>query len=85
VLWAITADGNANNLGSIEVKDGNGELEATTPLAQFALIVSAEPHYAVTVPSRAIVLQNSAKDVKGKNSSSLNSRSALTTRRFRRS
>ena len=66
VLWAVTADGNANNLGSIEVKDGNGSLEATTPLAQFALIVSAEPHYAVTVPSRAIVLQNLAKDVKGK-------------------
>jgi outer membrane protein OmpA-like peptidoglycan-associated protein len=66
VLWAVTADGNANNLGSIDVKDGNGSLEATTPLAQFALIVSAEPHYAVTVPSRAIVLQNLAKDVKGK-------------------
>ena len=66
VLWAVTADGNASNLGSIEVKDGNGSLEATTPLAQFALIVSAEPHYAVTVPSRAIVLQNLAKDVKGK-------------------
>ena len=66
VLWAVTADGNANNLGSIDVKDGNGSLEATTSLAQFALIVSAEPHYAVTVPSRAIVLQNLAKDVKGK-------------------
>ncbi|MGH8203989.1 MAG: hypothetical protein ACREST_05220, partial [Steroidobacteraceae bacterium] len=48
VLWAVTTDGRANNLGSIDVKDGRGELEATTPLAQFALIVSAEPHFDVT-------------------------------------
>ena len=66
VLWAVTADGNASNIGSIEVKNGNGELEATTPLAQFALIISAEPHFAVTSPSRAIVLQNLGKNVRGK-------------------
>ncbi len=65
VLWAITADGNANNLGSIETSDGRGELEASTPLSQFALIVTAEPHFAVTAPSRAIVLQNLAKNVRG--------------------
>ena len=40
VLWAVTADGNANNLGSIEVKDGNGSLEATTPLARCATFSS---------------------------------------------
>ena len=66
VVWAVTADGNANNIGSMEVHDGNGELEATTPLSQFALIVTAEPHFAVTAPSRAIVLQNLAKNVRGK-------------------
>jgi outer membrane protein OmpA-like peptidoglycan-associated protein len=65
VLWAVTADGNANNIGALEVKDGKAELEATTPLSQFALIVTAEPHFAVTVPSRAIVLQNLAKRVQG--------------------
>ena len=65
VLWAVTADGNANNIGSIDVKNGDGELEATTPLSQFALIVSAEPHFAVTAPSRAIVLQNLGKNVRG--------------------
>ena len=65
VVWAVTADGNANNIGSIEVHDGDGELEASTPLSQFALIVTAEPHFAVTAPSRAIVLQNIAKDVEG--------------------
>ncbi len=66
VLWAVTADGNANNLGAIETSDGRGELEASTPLSQFALIVTAEPHFAVTAPSRAIVLQNLAKNVRGK-------------------
>ncbi len=65
VLWAVTADGNASNLGSIEVRNGDGSLEATTPLSQFGLIISAEPHFAVTVPSRAIVLQNLGKRVQG--------------------
>jgi outer membrane protein OmpA-like peptidoglycan-associated protein len=66
VLWAVTADGVANNLGAINLDNGRGELKATTPLAQFALIVSAEPHFAVTAPSRAIVLQNLGKSVKGR-------------------
>jgi outer membrane protein OmpA-like peptidoglycan-associated protein len=65
VVWAVAADGQANNIGSIDVKNGNGELEASTPLSRFALIVSAEPHFAVTAPSRAIVLQNLGKRVHG--------------------
>ena len=66
VLWAVTVDGNAYNLGSIEVRNGQGSLEATTPLSQFGLLVSAEPHFAVTSPSQAIVLQNLGKNVRGK-------------------
>jgi outer membrane protein OmpA-like peptidoglycan-associated protein len=65
ILWAVTADGRANNLGSIEVRDGRGSLEASTSLSQFALIVSAEPHFAVTAPSKAVVLRNLARNVKG--------------------
>jgi outer membrane protein OmpA-like peptidoglycan-associated protein len=65
VLWAITADGRANNLGSLEVSDGRGTLETTAPLSQFALIVTAEPHFAVSAPSRAIVLQNLGTRVRG--------------------
>lgn len=65
VLWAVTVDGHANNLGAIETRDGRGSLDATTPLSQFGLIVSAEPHFAVTAPSRAIVLQNLGKRVRG--------------------
>lgn len=65
VLWAVTADGRANNLGSIELRDGRGYLRATTPLSQFALIISAEPHFAVTAPSRYVVLRNLGKYVRG--------------------
>ncbi len=66
VLWAITIDGRAANLGSIEVASGRGSLRTSTALAQFALIVTAEPHFAVTTPSRGIVLRNLARNVKGK-------------------
>lgn len=65
VLWAVTADGRANNIGSIELRNGRGLLETTTPLSQFALIVSAEPHFAVTAPSKYVVLRNLGKYVRG--------------------
>ncbi len=65
VLWAVTADGRANNLGSLEVENGRGSLEATTSLSQFALIVSAEPHFAVTAPSKYLVLRSLGRRVRG--------------------
>ena len=65
VLWAITIDGRATNLGSLELAEGRGSLDTSTALAQFALIVTAEPHFAVTTPSRGIVLRNLARNVKG--------------------
>ncbi len=65
VLWAITVDGRANNLGSLELRNGRGSLDTTTPLSQFALIVTAEPHFAVTAPSKAVVLRNLGKRIKG--------------------
>jgi len=66
VLWAVTADGRANNIGSIETVDGLGSLETSTSLSQFALIVSAEPHFAVTAPSKYLVLRNLGKRIRGK-------------------
>jgi len=65
VLWAVTVDGRANNLGTLELHNSRGKLETSTPLSQFALIVSAEPHFAVTAPSKAIVLRNLGLRVKG--------------------
>ncbi len=65
VLWAVTIDGRALNLGSIELRGNRGTLRATTPLSQFALIVTAEPHFAVSAPSRGVVLRNMADSVRG--------------------
>ena len=66
VLWALTPDGRAANLGVLTgVEGGKGELETTYGAPQFALIVTAEPHFAVTVPSTMISLFNVADDVKG--------------------
>jgi outer membrane protein OmpA-like peptidoglycan-associated protein len=66
VLWAVTADGRANNLGSMELREGRGSLETTTSLSQFGLIVSAEPHFAVTAPSKYLVLRNLGRHIRGK-------------------
>jgi outer membrane protein OmpA-like peptidoglycan-associated protein len=61
VLWAITPEGRADNLGEIKRSGSfivNSKLDVTTPLQTFALIVTAEPHFLVRGPSRAVVLEN---------------------------
>jgi outer membrane protein OmpA-like peptidoglycan-associated protein len=59
VLWAISPEGRAQNLGEVLVgSNGRGKLTATTDLQAFAMIVTAEPYYAVRQPSNAVVLEN---------------------------
>jgi outer membrane protein OmpA-like peptidoglycan-associated protein len=66
VLWAVTPDGRATNRGVIGgIDGGKGKLETNYGQSQFALIVTAEPHFAVTIPSTMIVLYNVADDVEG--------------------
>ena len=66
VLWAVTPDGRATNQGVIGgIEGGEGELETQYGASQFALIVTAEPHFAVTIPSTMMVLYNVGDDVKG--------------------
>jgi len=58
VLWAVTPDGRTSNLGEI-IRDGtSAKLEATTELQEFALIVTAEPYFAVSRPSDVVALEN---------------------------
>jgi outer membrane protein OmpA-like peptidoglycan-associated protein len=61
VLWAISPDGHVDNLGEIK-RSGSGlidsKIDVTTPLQSFALIVTAEPHFLVNVPSRMVVMEN---------------------------
>ena len=66
VLWAVTPDGRATNQGVISgIEGGDGQLETQYGASQFALIVTAEPHFAVTIPSTMMVLYNVGDDVKG--------------------
>jgi outer membrane protein OmpA-like peptidoglycan-associated protein len=62
VLWAVTPDGTANNLGEIPIdKNGEGKDTATTASQTFSLIVTAEPYYAVRIPSELVILENERK------------------------
>ena len=59
VLWAITPDGTPSNLGEILPTGGNKvDIEVTTALQSFGLIVTAEPYFAVKVPSDIVVAEN---------------------------
>jgi outer membrane protein OmpA-like peptidoglycan-associated protein len=58
VLWAITPEGRATNLGELQVDGDDGELKVTTELQSFGLIVTAEPYFAVSQPSDVVVLEN---------------------------
>src|SRR4051812_41043430 len=67
VLWAITPQGRASNLGEVVVHDGKAEMHATTELQAFGLIVTAEPYFAVTLPSDLVVAENLVRqDTKGR-------------------
>jgi outer membrane protein OmpA-like peptidoglycan-associated protein len=67
VMWAISPEGRPVNLGEVLVGDNNrSKLTATTDLQAFALIVTAEPYYAVRQPSNVVVLENVVRtDTKG--------------------
>jgi len=59
VLWAITPEGRAVNLGEILPGDnGKDKIDVTTDLQAFGLIVTAEPYYSVTHPSNQVVAEN---------------------------
>ena len=59
ILWAISPEGRAVNLGEVLVGDNlRSKLNVTTDLQAFALIVTAEPYYAVRQPSNVVVLEN---------------------------
>ena len=63
VLWAISPEGRAVNLGEVLVGDNHrSKLRVTTDLQAFALIVTAEPYYAVRQPSNAVVLENVVRE-----------------------
>ena len=62
VLWAISPEGRPVNIGEVLVGENRrSKLDVTTDLQSFALIVTAEPYYAVRRPSNVVVLENSIR------------------------
>jgi len=62
VLWAITPEGRAKNLGEVQIKGDDTRIEVTTELQAFALVVTAEPYFAVAQPSDVVVMENVVRD-----------------------
>src|SRR5271157_3773634 len=67
VLWAISPEGRPVNIGEVLVGDNRrSKLDVTTDLQAFALIVTAEPYYAVRRPSNVVILENAVRsDTRG--------------------
>jgi hypothetical protein len=57
VLWAVSVDGRASNLGEITFENDRAvAVNVTTPYQTFWLMITAEPNYAVVDPSPMVVL-----------------------------
>ncbi len=57
VLWAITPEGRAENLGEVMLEGDGAKLQASSELEAFGMIVTAEPYWAVTQPSDVVVME----------------------------
>ncbi|MGI8786119.1 MAG: OmpA family protein, partial [Acidobacteriota bacterium] len=67
VMWAVTPEGRATNLGEMLLNGTESKLNVTTELQAFGLIVTAEPHFGVTRPSNQVVMENVVRaDTQGK-------------------
>ena len=81
ILWAISPEGRAVNLGEV-LLGGNhrSKLTVTTDLQAFALVVTAEPYYAVRQPSNVVVLENVVRDDTKGTSEAVNAKYELMER-----
>lgn len=58
VLWAITPEGRAKNLGEVFLDGTKSSIQTSTDLQAFGLLVTAEPYFAVSQPSDVVVMEN---------------------------
>jgi outer membrane protein OmpA-like peptidoglycan-associated protein len=61
VLWTVSPQGQAKNVGELVLKDKKASLHTTTNLQAFALVITAEPDFAVAQPSELVVGENSIR------------------------
>ena len=57
ILWAISPEGAMQNLGEFILEGDRSRLHASTDLHTFGIVVTAEPHYVVTLPSAFVVFE----------------------------
>jgi len=58
VLWVVPPGGAAENRGEIILDGSHAVARAETTQSEFAILISAEPHFLVSTPSAFVVLQN---------------------------
>jgi len=58
VLWAVSPEGRADNLGELMLDGQKSKMDVTEPMQAFAMIVTAEPYFAVSQPSEVVVMEN---------------------------
>jgi hypothetical protein len=58
VLWAISPEGRAVNLGELVFDHNSAHVKAITDMQTFGMIVTAEPYFAVNQPGNMVVLEN---------------------------
>ncbi|MGZ4855196.1 MAG: OmpA family protein [Candidatus Angelobacter sp.] len=58
VLWAISPEGRAVNLGELVVDHNSSRVKAITDMQTFGMIVTAEPYFAVNQPGNMVVMEN---------------------------
>ena len=58
VLWAISPEGRADNLGELTLDGQKSKMDVTEQMQAFAMIVTAEPYFAVSQPSEVVVMEN---------------------------
>jgi outer membrane protein OmpA-like peptidoglycan-associated protein len=61
VLWAVTPEGRATNLGELELQGSKAKVDGATAFQAFAMIVTAEPYFAVSRPSDVVVMTNEVR------------------------
>jgi outer membrane protein OmpA-like peptidoglycan-associated protein len=64
VLWAISPDGRAQNLGEVLPAGTKNNIRVTTAFQSFGMIVTAEPYFSVEQPSDVVILQNVIREDK---------------------
>ncbi len=66
VLWSVSPEGITFNTGECILRGVKSELRVTTPLMNFALFVTAEPHFLVQQPSDLFVMMNTDDGLAGR-------------------